>query len=218
MIRAKNEADANRIIHDFGDDGIQVLNGRYGPYITDGKKNASIPKDREPKSLTLEECRELIAQAPERGSGRFGRGRRGGAPLKAAAGKAAQAAKGRTAMAPSSAAPETTRAARRKKTSRTGACWPPGPGQVTGRRGAREAHACSAQVRARGGPRAAAATHAPAKAPARATSKAQTHAAKSQPAVRKAAAGAKKRAREAARGKTNHRDAGSHHEIVGAPA
>ncbi len=43
-----------------------MLNGRYGPYITDGKKNAKIPKDTEPKSLTLEQCQELIAAAPER--------------------------------------------------------------------------------------------------------------------------------------------------------
>ncbi len=76
VIRLKKEADANRIITDFPADGIQVLNGRYGPYVTDGKKNAKIPKDREPKSLTLEECRALIAQAPERGGGRFGRGKR----------------------------------------------------------------------------------------------------------------------------------------------
>jgi DNA topoisomerase-1 len=43
------------------------LNGRYGPYITDKKKNARVPKDREPKTLTLDECRELLAAAPERG-------------------------------------------------------------------------------------------------------------------------------------------------------
>ncbi len=47
-----------------------MLNGRYGPYITDGKKNAKIPKDREPKSLTLEECRTLLAEAPARGARR----------------------------------------------------------------------------------------------------------------------------------------------------
>ena len=87
VIRLKQEADANRIIADFGVDNIQVLNGRYGPYITDGRKNAKVPKDREPKSLTLEECRALIAQAPARGKGRFGRFRRGaGAKAAAAAG------------------------------------------------------------------------------------------------------------------------------------
>ncbi len=74
VIRLKKEADANRIIADFGD-GLQVLNGRYGPYVTDGKKNAKIPKDRDPKSLTLAECRVMIEHAPERGA-RFGRGRR----------------------------------------------------------------------------------------------------------------------------------------------
>src|SRR3984893_474671 len=77
VIRLKQEADANRTITDFGADGIQVLNRRYGPYVTDGKKNAKIPKDRDPKTLTLEECRVLIEQAPERGAGRFGRGKRG---------------------------------------------------------------------------------------------------------------------------------------------
>jgi DNA topoisomerase I len=77
VIKLKLEADANRTITDFGSDGIQVLNGRYGPYVTNGKKNAKIPKDRDPKTLTLEECRVLIEQAPERGAGRFGRGKRG---------------------------------------------------------------------------------------------------------------------------------------------
>jgi DNA topoisomerase-1 len=67
LIEEKKKADAERLILDFEDEGIQVLNGRYGPYITDKKKNARVPKDREPKSLTLEECKELLAAAPERG-------------------------------------------------------------------------------------------------------------------------------------------------------
>ncbi len=67
LIAEKKIADANRIILDFEDAGIQVLNGRYGPYITDKTKNARVPKDREPKSLTLDECRELLAAAPVRG-------------------------------------------------------------------------------------------------------------------------------------------------------
>ena len=66
IVAEKKEADANRIILDFEDEGIQVLNGRYGPYITNKEKNAKVPKDREPKSLTLEECIELLAKAPMR--------------------------------------------------------------------------------------------------------------------------------------------------------
>jgi len=67
LIEAKKIEDANRIIQDFEEQGIQVLNGRYGPYITDKTKNARVPKDREPKSLSLEECIELLAAAPVRG-------------------------------------------------------------------------------------------------------------------------------------------------------
>jgi len=90
LIRLKQEADANRIIVDFADAGIQVLNGRYGPYITDGKKNAKVPKEREPKSLGVEECRKLIEEAPERGS-RFGRGKRKAAAQSAPAAGAPEA-------------------------------------------------------------------------------------------------------------------------------
>ncbi|MGI9264824.1 MAG: DNA topoisomerase I [Gammaproteobacteria bacterium] len=66
LVREKKIADANRIITEFEGTDIVVLNGRYGPYITDGNKNAKIPKDREPASLTLEECQELIEKAPAR--------------------------------------------------------------------------------------------------------------------------------------------------------
>ena len=68
LIRAKQEADANRVIQDF-DGKVQVLRGRYGPYITDGTKNARVPKDREPESLTLEECLALLEKAPARRAG-----------------------------------------------------------------------------------------------------------------------------------------------------
>jgi DNA topoisomerase-1 len=86
LIEEKKIADANRIIQDFEDEGIQVLNGRYGPYITDKTKNARVPKDREPKSLTLEECRELLAAAPVRGK----RGKKKAAKKKAAKKKTAK--------------------------------------------------------------------------------------------------------------------------------
>ncbi|MEX0732500.1 MAG: DNA topoisomerase I [Aquisalimonadaceae bacterium] len=66
LIAEKIKADAERIITTFKGSDIQVLKGRYGPYITDGKKNAKIPKDVEPESLDLATCEDLIAKAPER--------------------------------------------------------------------------------------------------------------------------------------------------------
>ena len=70
IIEEKKKADANRVIQEFEKEGIRVLNGRFGPYVTDGNKNAKIPKDREPKELSLADCQELIANAPERRRGR----------------------------------------------------------------------------------------------------------------------------------------------------
>ncbi len=66
FIAQKKIDDANKLILDFPDAGIQVLNGRYGPYITNKEKNARVPKDREPNTLTLEECTELLDKAPAR--------------------------------------------------------------------------------------------------------------------------------------------------------
>jgi DNA topoisomerase-1 len=73
LIKNKRIADANKLIKSFPENpDIQVLNGRFGPYIKAGKKNVKIPKDREPASLTLEECVALAEAAPER-RGRWGR-------------------------------------------------------------------------------------------------------------------------------------------------
>ncbi len=64
LIAEKREFNANRLIKEFAEQGIQVLNGRYGPYVTDGKKNVTLPKSMEdPGSITLEECLELIRNA-----------------------------------------------------------------------------------------------------------------------------------------------------------
>ena len=72
LIEEKIKFDAAKLILDFPEDKIQVLNGRYGPYITDGKKNAKIPKDTDPKSLTLDQCKKLIEEAPAKGAKRRG--------------------------------------------------------------------------------------------------------------------------------------------------
>jgi len=66
LVTAKKEFDANKYIKNFPGTDIEILNGRFGPYITDGVKNAKIPKDREPSSLTQKECEELLAAAPVR--------------------------------------------------------------------------------------------------------------------------------------------------------
>jgi len=118
VVAAKKLADANRIIQDFGIDDIQVLNGRYGPYISDKARNARIPKERDPKTLTLEECRELLAAAPQRpGRGRFGRK----APAKAAAKTAPDAGAAKPKAKPKAKAKAKAKSKSKAKTARSAA-------------------------------------------------------------------------------------------------
>ncbi len=71
LIKEKRIADANKTIKLFEENpDIQILNGRFGPYIKAGKKNVKIPKGKVPAELTLAECVELAEKAPER-KGRF---------------------------------------------------------------------------------------------------------------------------------------------------
>ena len=42
---------------------LQILKGRYGPYVTDGKLNATIGKDQDPEEVTMEEAVTLLAEA-----------------------------------------------------------------------------------------------------------------------------------------------------------
>ncbi len=58
----KLQSEAEKNIADFGD-GIKVLNGRFGPYITDGTKNAKIPKGTDPKEITHDQAKELLKEA-----------------------------------------------------------------------------------------------------------------------------------------------------------
>lgn len=119
LIEQKKIADANRIIQDFEEEGIQVLHGRYGPYITDKTRNARVPKDREPKSLSLEECKELLAAAPVR------RGKKKKKTAAAVNGPAAENAgakntkKKKKKAAKKKAAKKKTAARRKAKTPRT---------------------------------------------------------------------------------------------------
>jgi DNA topoisomerase-1 len=58
IMQEKTESDKQKVLKDFGE--IQVLNGRYGPYITKEKKNYRIPKGTKPESLTKEDCIGII--------------------------------------------------------------------------------------------------------------------------------------------------------------
>jgi DNA topoisomerase-1 len=66
LVAEKKQQDANKFINTFedGKTTIQVLNGRYGPYITDGSKNAKIPKDVEPSTIDIKQAKELLEKAP----------------------------------------------------------------------------------------------------------------------------------------------------------
>ena len=66
IVTEKKKLDAEKEIQIFEEENIKVLNGRYGPYVTDGKKNARIPKETDPKSLSLEQCIEMLAKAKVR--------------------------------------------------------------------------------------------------------------------------------------------------------
>lgn len=69
--------------------GVRVLNGRFGPYVTDGTKNARIPKSMEPEKLTLEQAQELLTKAAAKPAG----GRRFGAKNKASTAKSKSTSK-----------------------------------------------------------------------------------------------------------------------------
>ncbi len=72
VITAGKRKDTMKYIQKFEAEGINVLKGRYGPYATDGKVNASIPKDQDPKTIKLESIQQLLKDAPAK-KGRFGR-------------------------------------------------------------------------------------------------------------------------------------------------
>lgn len=61
LIKDKAKAAAERVIADFGE--IKILRGPYGPYVTDGKKNARIPKDKAPESIKEDEAKTMLEKA-----------------------------------------------------------------------------------------------------------------------------------------------------------
>jgi DNA topoisomerase-1 len=88
LVEAKKAGARQNVLKEFEGSVIQVLDGRYGPYITDGDKNANLPKDTKAEDLSLEQATALLAAAPERKGGKGRKGARS-APAKAAAKKSA---------------------------------------------------------------------------------------------------------------------------------
>ena len=67
LIEGKRKAEAERIIKTYEQEpALQVLNGRFGPYIAYNGKNYKLPKSATPTELTLEECLEIVKQQSER--------------------------------------------------------------------------------------------------------------------------------------------------------
>lgn len=81
-VRLLNEKKVGRaVLRELGahpESGIdlQILSGRYGPYVTDGKVNASLGKGTEPEDLTMDDAVELLVQAAIRKKAGGGRGRK----------------------------------------------------------------------------------------------------------------------------------------------
>ena len=113
LIAAKKKADAEKLIQDYPDEGIQVLNGRWGPYVTDKNKNARVPKDVDAKTLTLEDCVRMLAEAPER----KGRGKKAAAKKTEKAAPKKAAAKKKPAAKKTTAKKTTAKKATAKKTA-----------------------------------------------------------------------------------------------------
>lgn len=118
LIEEKEEIARNRIIKEFDGSDIQVLNGRFGPYISDGKLNGKIPKDREPASLTFEEVTKLLEETGKPVRKGFGKK----APAKKVAAKKEPAAKkAATKKAPAKKAAKKTAKKATKKVAKKAA-------------------------------------------------------------------------------------------------
>ncbi|MDO9679583.1 MAG: type I DNA topoisomerase, partial [Bacteroidales bacterium] len=63
LIDEYTSKEAKKSIKSFAEDGIEILNGRFGAYIKKGKNNYKIPKGVEPESIDLEKAKEIIAKA-----------------------------------------------------------------------------------------------------------------------------------------------------------
>jgi DNA topoisomerase I len=71
LVVEKVKKDAAKHIKAFDGTDIQIMNGRFGPYITDGKKNAKVPKGTDPAKVDLDTAKSLLEAAPVRSKRRI---------------------------------------------------------------------------------------------------------------------------------------------------
>jgi len=94
LIDAKRLVDSQKLIKGFvEDESIQILNGRFGPYINKEGNNYRIPKTTDPKTLTLEDCQKLIGEQGEKKPKKKMGGKKVAAPKKAGVAKKTAASK-----------------------------------------------------------------------------------------------------------------------------
>ena len=118
LIEQKEEIARNRIIKQWDGYEVQVLNGRFGPYLSDGKLNGRIPKDRDPASLSLVEAQQMLEATGKPMRGRFAKK----ATKKVAAKKTADApAKKATKSATKKAAKKAVKKVAKKATAKKAA-------------------------------------------------------------------------------------------------
>lgn len=83
LVKAREETGGRRVLKELGphpESGatVQILDGRYGPYVTDGSLNANVPKTVDPEEVDLDDAVALLAKRAARGRGGRGGGRRSG--------------------------------------------------------------------------------------------------------------------------------------------
>ena len=120
LIEAKRKQEAEKLIKSFTEDeNMQILNGRYGPYICYDKANYKIPKGTDPHTLTFEECKKIVDESP---APTKGRGKKAPAKKAEAAEKKTSAKKTKEDAAPAkekaaTKAKKTTTAKAKKETT-----------------------------------------------------------------------------------------------------
>ncbi|MEO1793918.1 MAG: topoisomerase C-terminal repeat-containing protein, partial [Pseudomonadota bacterium] len=115
-------AAAAKVLKDLGEHPdvggkIEVMDGRYGPYVKHGKINATLPKDKEPTDLTVEDAVKLIADRAEKTGKKVGGAAKKKAPAKKAGAKKAAAKTATTKKAAAKKAPAKKKAAQKKKSA-----------------------------------------------------------------------------------------------------